>query len=232
MAKQDKLNSESKELPQGLIDDPYFLTSGKEGINRSELLNILRRKIAEAEQWLNQKYILNKWGYFYNMYLGKRTTTINSQTWRSNIFIPVVQQVIMDTTPRLVRGMIGKGEFYTINPAKPDNLAVLEKAANAEQELIKKELAAGNFKKSVNEASIWSQVYGIGWVKCDWRYQKEKRKFYDVRKGKDVEVDREEVVWDQPYFTAPDPQNISWDPSAREYEDIGYFVELEWLDVS
>ena len=214
-----------------LYEDPYLTDPGKDGLTRDELTNVLKRKITDAEQWLTQKYLLNKWGYYYNMYLAKRSTTLGSSTWRSNIFIPIVQQIIMDTTPRLVKGMIGKGEFYTIKPKKVENYAVKQKSADALEELMKIEFETGNFKNSMGEATIWAETYGIGWIMADWRYEKERRQFYDIRKGKNVEVKREEVVWDQPYFRAPDPQNIFIDPSAREFEDMGYFAELQWLDV-
>ncbi len=199
--------------------------------NKEGLIKDLKHKRDTSTQWLESNYVTPKWGYYDNLYLAVREPIQGAAPWRSNVYWPLIPQIIMDTLPKLVQGLIGDGSgFYHMFPRKIDeNYEKRQQAAYAFEQLMQVTFEVGGFRRAVEDASNFALRRGIGWIKCTYKYVKTEREYFDIRKGKVVKVKSIAADIDNPVYTAPDPSNISWNPSAKHISDIRYIVERDSL---
>ena len=192
---------------------------------KGALLKELNEKTEKAKAWLQEKYIIPKWGYYDNLYRSIRVSTSKAEKWRSNVFIPLTFISISEIHPNLINGLIGQGDYYQILPTDPDDESK-KKSANAFEHLIKVVNETGNFIPAINQALNYAERYGIGWIKCVWKYEECTKEYFDIKEGKINKVEDTDVEWDQPYYTAPNPRNVFFNCGAKA-DELEYIVELE-----
>jgi hypothetical protein len=199
-------------------------------VDKSTKIDTLKKKIDKAKNYIQSEYKDKKWGYYKQLYQATITPVVGAATWRSQECVPLVYQMAQDTVGRIIRGLLGESgsEFFTVYPRLKKDATLKAKGAKALETIMRYHLDASNFGVHFHNAAINSLIYGIGWIKLWWLYDKQEYEYFDTKTGK-VEKAKLSVVTDRPAFSAPCPNNVFFDDEAENYFSMNFAGETEFL---
>jgi hypothetical protein len=193
--------------------------------DKKEVISELKGKIDKARNYMSTNYTAKLWPILDDLYNRIVRALPGVKKWQSKFASPIIFQAVQDELPKTLKGLFGENDFFALFPRQGMDDEKKMKSAKALQGIMKWNLENGNAFKAFHDCIQWGKRRGIGWVKCYWRYEKETRKYFDIKEGNVVTVTSDVVKYDEPWFEAPDPKDISFYCGAKSYTDIQGIVQ-------